>query len=326
MPLPTPKSGEGQDKFISRCMSSDVMNSEYPDQKQRAAVCYSQFRRKGKNSMKINYTTPIIHEELESNGAKKTYIVGNAIEAGISRNKVEYSEDELSAAAKTLIGQPLLINHGDDDVRNIVGQVVEAHYDNGSVPFKAVLDRNETKIIQKIENGFINKVSVGAMYDNALTERDNEGVLHVKGVEFLELSLVPIPGVPNAGISQVLHEKFKAMEEIDMEKEVKELKKKNEELEAKIKEKADEAETNEKPEQEEEKTKEEPVKDEPEEASENYKALQEKLAELEKKVESQKGIVTPEKTGPKFKENWSKSDKEGKKDFWLTDEKNELLY
>jgi len=46
MPLPTPNSGESQSTFVSRCMGSDVMNREYPEQKQRAAVCYSQFRRK----------------------------------------------------------------------------------------------------------------------------------------------------------------------------------------------------------------------------------------------------------------------------------------
>ena len=44
--MPTPKGGEGEQDFVSRCMANDVMNSDYPDQKQRAAVCYSQYRRK----------------------------------------------------------------------------------------------------------------------------------------------------------------------------------------------------------------------------------------------------------------------------------------
>jgi len=46
MPLPTPRGGESQSQFVSRCMGSDVMNREYPDNKQRAAVCYSQWRRR----------------------------------------------------------------------------------------------------------------------------------------------------------------------------------------------------------------------------------------------------------------------------------------
>lgn len=44
--LPTPNSGESQDAFIARCMGNDTMNSEYTDQKQRAAICYSQWRDK----------------------------------------------------------------------------------------------------------------------------------------------------------------------------------------------------------------------------------------------------------------------------------------
>jgi hypothetical protein len=47
MPLPTPSKGEKEQEFVSRCMGSDVMNKEFPEQKQRAAVCYRQFR--GKN-------------------------------------------------------------------------------------------------------------------------------------------------------------------------------------------------------------------------------------------------------------------------------------
>ncbi len=43
MPLPKPKEGEDKDKFINRCMVDKTMLSEYPDEKQRYAVCLSQF-------------------------------------------------------------------------------------------------------------------------------------------------------------------------------------------------------------------------------------------------------------------------------------------
>jgi len=43
MPLPKPTPIEDADKFIDRCMSNDTMNTEYPDEKQRYAVCVSQF-------------------------------------------------------------------------------------------------------------------------------------------------------------------------------------------------------------------------------------------------------------------------------------------
>lgn len=41
MPLPTRRKGEDKKAFISRCMSDSVTKKEFPDQKQRSAVCYS---------------------------------------------------------------------------------------------------------------------------------------------------------------------------------------------------------------------------------------------------------------------------------------------
>ncbi len=48
MPIPGPRKGESKDEFISRCMGDSVMNREFKDQKQRAAVCYRQWKRKGR--------------------------------------------------------------------------------------------------------------------------------------------------------------------------------------------------------------------------------------------------------------------------------------
>jgi hypothetical protein len=45
MPIPSPKKSEKQGDFVSRCMGDETMNKEFPDQKQRAAVCYSQFKK-----------------------------------------------------------------------------------------------------------------------------------------------------------------------------------------------------------------------------------------------------------------------------------------
>jgi len=48
MPIPKPRKGEKEDKFISRCMGSGVMKEEYKDVKQRLAVCYSVWRNREK--------------------------------------------------------------------------------------------------------------------------------------------------------------------------------------------------------------------------------------------------------------------------------------
>lgn len=44
MPLPKPHSGESQDDFISRCMGDPTAMEDFPDQEQRLAVCFRQWR------------------------------------------------------------------------------------------------------------------------------------------------------------------------------------------------------------------------------------------------------------------------------------------
>jgi hypothetical protein len=50
--MPEPGEKETQEEFVGRCMGNSVMNTDYPDQKQRAAVCYSQWRKKHPGSEK----------------------------------------------------------------------------------------------------------------------------------------------------------------------------------------------------------------------------------------------------------------------------------
>jgi hypothetical protein len=48
MPLTKPAKKQTLKEFLDSCMSSPVMNKEFPDSKRRAAVCYSQFERRAK--------------------------------------------------------------------------------------------------------------------------------------------------------------------------------------------------------------------------------------------------------------------------------------
>ena len=55
MPIPNREKDEDKDKFMSRCMSSEVMNKEYPDSAQRSAICYGQNKSKSDSILeKIN--------------------------------------------------------------------------------------------------------------------------------------------------------------------------------------------------------------------------------------------------------------------------------
>ncbi len=51
MSLPKPKEGETQDEFMERCMADKTMVSEYPDEKQRYAVCMVQFKEGGERKL-----------------------------------------------------------------------------------------------------------------------------------------------------------------------------------------------------------------------------------------------------------------------------------
>ena len=49
MPIPKPRTDEEEDDFISRCMGNDTLQEDYPDNDQRLAVCFTQWReREGK--------------------------------------------------------------------------------------------------------------------------------------------------------------------------------------------------------------------------------------------------------------------------------------
>jgi len=318
----TKKSENMNESFNCECIKCGYKTTtETHCAEMKCPKCGGQMRRAerpgpGKNSsdnMKMNevikpklmYARPILTESILKNGERKLYITGNAIEAGISRNNVDYRANVLEAAAKSIIGKPLLLNHGDHDVKNIVGKVVEAGFDGVNVPFKAEIDTNEEWLVNKLERGFINKVSIGAnpmrngkMYE---PEPDDDGIIRPEGLEFLELSLVPIPGVPNASINQVIAESYKVnkMEKSkieQIEEELKKMKEENEALRNKLAEEESEEDSEEKkPEPE---PKPEPKTDEKTKAE--VKELRQQLEKLNESVskmkEKPKGIVETEES------------------------------
>lgn len=51
MPIPKPHQNEDKQKFVSRCMSDEVMKKDYTDTKQRVAICLGQTKKKGQSSI-----------------------------------------------------------------------------------------------------------------------------------------------------------------------------------------------------------------------------------------------------------------------------------
>jgi len=48
MPLPKPRAEEAQRDFMLRCRADETMQAEYPNEQQRLAVCYIQWRDRNK--------------------------------------------------------------------------------------------------------------------------------------------------------------------------------------------------------------------------------------------------------------------------------------
>jgi hypothetical protein len=46
MPIPKRKQNEDKNKYVSRCMSNETMKKDFPDSKQRVAICLGQTRTK----------------------------------------------------------------------------------------------------------------------------------------------------------------------------------------------------------------------------------------------------------------------------------------
>ena len=62
MPIPSPK-GEPKKNLLSKCMGDSVMVKEFPDEKQRYAVCQSKWK-KSKGTVEIDFTDQIIAANL----------------------------------------------------------------------------------------------------------------------------------------------------------------------------------------------------------------------------------------------------------------------
>lgn len=66
MPMPKPKKDESKQDFIDRCMSSETMKSEYPDNDQRLAVCYDLWDRKNSQVNADNIERRCIQAEIRA--------------------------------------------------------------------------------------------------------------------------------------------------------------------------------------------------------------------------------------------------------------------
>lgn len=65
MPLPSPRGKQDRNSFINSCVSSNIMVKEFPNQKQRLGVCFSQWHAAKKKKRSQSSTEEPKWEEVE---------------------------------------------------------------------------------------------------------------------------------------------------------------------------------------------------------------------------------------------------------------------
>lgn len=97
MPLPKPKKDEEQGDFINRCMGNPTMLKDYPDDEQRAGVCYSQWR-DSKKKNKINKSV----ESAMPKDTKRKYRLSNINVQEVAFASVPAVPEAVIAVTKSL--------------------------------------------------------------------------------------------------------------------------------------------------------------------------------------------------------------------------------
>ena len=202
MPLPTPRTGESRDDFVSRFMSNEQAKRDFPEQEQRLAVAFSTWRKhrggtkpKEMNKIQLNFRVPIevLENPVEEGKEPEFLIQGIAINSSVTDNNHKFIGEELLSAANSLNNVPLLKDH-DNMVDSIVGRVIHSEFNTAdeNILFKARINSTEAgkHIKQLIKSGDLNTVSIGA---NVETLEEEDDMFIPRGITFKELSLVAVP-------------------------------------------------------------------------------------------------------------------------------------
>lgn len=162
--------------------------------------------------IKLSYQVPITNSIKDETAEGGSFLIeGTAINVGVTANKTNFLAEELKPAAKTLQDKPLLKDHN-ASVDSIVGRTTKnVSFSNKeqAVLFEARVEDEDVQ--EKINKGLINTVSVGAFVERIEEETDDDGnviSLIVRGIEFVELSLVPVPADAGATFGMAIAEAY----------------------------------------------------------------------------------------------------------------------
>jgi len=194
MPLPTPNKNESEPDFIARCVQDEVVKNDFADQKQRVAVCYSQWRA----SAGIGYCVKA--QALERDGKK--YAVIEIIDENTSRpceeppdtpvriNPAGKTRALASLREKPLLGPP----EAGHEATQVVGRAVD------------FISNHATRVLYEIPNeNAWNEIQAGRWGPvspkmTPLAAHYEDGVYVLDEWVWDNVAFVPQGAFPNAGV------------------------------------------------------------------------------------------------------------------------------
>lgn len=136
----------------------------------------------------------------EAKDTSSTKVTGLALPIGkVSRNGFAYDPESIKETYKTLEGVPVCFNH---DSNQVLGHVTSVALESEGVTYEMDLDSEEA-VVKKVRRGDITKVSIQCIYDQDKSSIDAAGIVHAYIKEFLELSIVTIPGFADTSATVV---------------------------------------------------------------------------------------------------------------------------
>lgn len=219
MPMPTPNSGETQDEFVERCMVNDTMLADYPEDDQRLAVCFSQWRDRTMAIKKETRGFGLDTIEVRADDDGHLTIRGHAAVFDTLSGDLGGFREKISPGAfsGSVDGDVLAFwNHNPDIVLGRTPDTLRVEEDDIGLAFELDPPRSRADLVESIQRGDVRGVSFGFQTINDSWETvDGEEIRTLEEVRLIEVSPTALPAYPATDVSVALRSRERWHEKHD---------------------------------------------------------------------------------------------------------------